>query len=183
MSRFGNFAAVCAAVMGGVASLFAVEQVSPGTGDDAAAITAAIAAAAGEGGDGVVQLAPGIYTLTAQVEVDKQKGLSEAEVAGIKSLAVELGDPQAALSFFLRETNRDIETAKAYAGSLHEVMGNVTVYGDAGTAGNFASGLLNLVPQIKQLGTAVGEGVKTVKTAFKQPAELPNSSENFEDVK
>ena len=71
MNRLKKFTAGCAAVMGGVASLFAVEQVSPGSGDDAAAITAAIAAASGEGGDGVVQLAPGTYTLASTVTIDQ----------------------------------------------------------------------------------------------------------------
>lgn len=111
----------------------------------------------------------------ADVEVGKAKGLSEAEVAGIRALAVELGDPQAALSFFLRETNRDIETAKAYAGSLHEIMGNVTVYGDSNTASSLASNLLTLVPQIKEMGKALGEGVNTVKEAF-------TTSGEFEEV-
>lgn len=116
----------------------------------------------------------------AQVEVDKQKGLSEAEVAGILQLANELGDPQAAVQFFMKDVTKDIKVAEAYAGSLREVMGNVTVYGDTGTASNMASNLLALIPQMKQLGKAVGEGISTAKTAFNQPAELENKSEDFE---
>lgn len=120
----------------------------------------------------------------AQVEVDKQKGLSEAEVAGILQLANELGDPQAAVQFFMKDVTKDIKVAEAYAGSLREVMGNVTVYGDTGTASSMASNLLSLVPQMKQLGQAVGEGVSIAKAAFKQPAALPNNEgEEFEDVK
>ena len=53
MTKFVRFAAACVAVSSAF-SANAVEQVVPGTGDDAAAINAAIARAAGEGGDGVV---------------------------------------------------------------------------------------------------------------------------------
>ena len=69
MNRLGQFAAACAAVLCAFGAN-AVEQVAPGTGDDAAAINAAIATAAGEGGDGVVQLADGTYNLTAPVVLD-----------------------------------------------------------------------------------------------------------------
>ena len=119
----------------------------------------------------------------AQVEVDKQKGLSEAEVAGILQLANELGDPQAAVQFFMKDVTKDIQVAQAYAGSLREVMGNVTVYGDTNTASSMASNLLSLVPKMKQLGQAVGEGVSIAKAAINQPAALPeNKEEKFEDV-
>lgn len=66
MTKFVRFAAVCVAVSSAF-SANAVEQVVPGTGDDAAAINAAIARAASEGGDGVVQLADGTYNLTTPV--------------------------------------------------------------------------------------------------------------------
>lgn len=119
----------------------------------------------------------------AQVEVDKQKGLSEAEVAGILQLANELGDPQAAVQFFMKDVTKDIQVAQAYAGSLREVMGNVTVYGDTNTASSMASNLLSLVPKMKELGQAVGEGVSIAKAAINQPAALPeNKEEKFEDV-
>lgn len=120
---------------------------------------------------------------TAQVEVDKQKGLAQAEVAGILQLGEALGDPEAAVQFFMKDVTKDIKVAEAYAGSLREVMGNVTVYGDANTAGNFAANLLSLLPQVKQLGTVVGEGVQTVKAAFNQPAALPETAETFEEAK
>lgn len=122
---------------------------------------------------------------TAQVEVDKQKGLAQAEVAGILQLGEALGDPEAAVQFFMKDVTKDIKVAEAYAGSLREVMGNVTVYGDAQTAGNMATSMLKLIPQLKQMGVAVGEGVKTVKTAFSQPAELPEPKEetDFEETK
>lgn len=100
-------------------------------------------------------------------EVNKAKGISEAEVAGIVQLSEKLGDPQAAVQFFLRDVNRDIKVAEAYAGSLHEVMGNVTVYGDSNTAGNFASSLLSMIPQIRQVGQTLKEGVKVVKESWK----------------
>ena len=66
MTKFVRFAAACVAVSCSF-SANAVEQVVPGTGDDAAAINAAIARAAGEGGDGIVQLADGTYSLTTPV--------------------------------------------------------------------------------------------------------------------
>lgn len=124
-------------------------------------------------------------------EINRAKGVSEAEVAGILQLASQLGDPQAAVQFFLRETTRDVEVARAYAGSLKQVMGNVTVYGDSETATNVASSLLGLLPQIKQVGHAMGEGIKVVKDAWKgteEPkidapkADAPTNNE-FEAVK
>ena len=54
MGKLVKFAAACAAVLCAFGAN-AVVSVEPGSGDDAAAITVAIAAAAGEGGDGVVQ--------------------------------------------------------------------------------------------------------------------------------
>ena len=80
MNKFSRFAATCAAVGLGFAAN-AVVLVEPGSGDDAAAITAAIAEAAGEGGDGVVQLAPGTYTLASTVTINEPvtvKGLAAA---------------------------------------------------------------------------------------------------------
>ena len=120
---------------------------------------------------------------SAQVEVDKQKGLAQAEVAGILQLGEALGDPEAAVQFFMKDITKDIKVAEAYAGSLREVMGNVTVYGDAQTASNFASNLLSLLPQVKQLGTVVEEGIKTVTDAVKTPKSLTEPSEGFEPVK
>lgn len=120
-----------------------------------------------------------------KTEVEKAEGLSKAEVAGIVQLANDLGDPQAAVQFFMKDVTKDVEVAKAYAGSLREVMGSVTVYGDAATANNFASGLLSLVPQIKQMGQALGETVKTAKDAFKEKTldEPKGESKEFSDPK
>ena len=71
MNKIGRLPAAIAAlfalVCGG--SLSAAELVEPGSGDDAAAIAAAIAAAGS--GDGVVRLAPGTYTLSSQVTIDR----------------------------------------------------------------------------------------------------------------
>lgn len=106
--------------------------------------------------------------LTAEfnAEVTKAEGLSKAEIAGILQLAEKL-DPQAAVSFFRREVDQAIGVAEAQSKVLHDVFGQVTVYGNSETAGSMASNLLNLVPQIKQMGQALGEGVKTVKEAWK----------------
>ena len=66
MGKFSNFAASCAAVSCAF-TVWADYDVNPGNEDDAAAINAAIAAAAADGGDGVVTLADGTYNLTAPV--------------------------------------------------------------------------------------------------------------------
>ena len=122
-------------------------------------------------------------------EVEKAVGLSKAEVAGILQLSEKLGDPQAAIQFFMRDVTRDTEIAKAYAGSLHEIMGNVTVYGDASTASSFANNMLGMLPNIKQIGKALGETVKVAKEAFntkpeeKNPSDISDLGEQqFEDV-
>lgn len=65
-SRSFRFAAICGVV---AASAFAYD-VNPGNADDAAAINAAIAAAAAEGGSGIVTLADGTYNLTMPVVLD-----------------------------------------------------------------------------------------------------------------
>lgn len=105
-----------------------------------------------------------------KAEVEKAKGLSTAEVAGILQLADKLGDPQAAVQYFLREQNTAIGVAEANSKILHEVFGQVTVYGDSNTASNLASNMLNLVPQIKEAGQALSTVVGTVKDAWKTPA-------------
>ena len=105
---------------------------------------------------------------TYNAEVNKAKGLSMAEVAGILQLAEKLGDPQAAVQYFLRDQNTAIGVAEANSKMLHEVFGQVTVYGDAGTASNMASSMLALVPQIKEAGKALGTVVSTVKDAWKE---------------
>lgn len=130
------------------------------------------------------------------VAVEKADGLAKAEVAGILQLSEKLGDPQAAVQFFMKDVTRDTKIAEAYAGSLREVMGNVTVYGDSQTAGNVASSMLNLLPKIKQMGQVLGEGVQTVKSAWngvtpneetpktEQPQDVDSLGEQqFEDVK
>ena len=65
-SRSFRFAAICGVV---AASAFAYD-VNPGNADDAAAINAAIAAAAAEGGSGKVTLAGGTYFLTTPVTLN-----------------------------------------------------------------------------------------------------------------
>lgn len=118
-------------------------------------------------------------------EVNKAKGLSMAEVAGILQLAEKLGDPQAAVQYFLREQNTAIGVAEANSKMLHEVFGQVTVYGDSQTASNMAANMLSLVPQIKEAGKALGTMVSTVKDAWNSKPTLENKEEkdvNFLDV-
>lgn len=112
-------------------------------------------------------------------QVERARGLSMAEVAGFISLAEKLGDPQAAVQFFMKEVTRDIKTAEAYAGSLREIMGNVTVYGGDKTATSFADGLLGLLPKIKEMGTVLGQTIATGKEAI---AEGKNSPDSVDDL-
>ena len=96
-----------------------------------------------------------------------------------KRLAEKLGDPQAAVQFFMRDVTRDIKTAEAYAGSLHEIMGNVTVYGGDKTATSFADGLLGLLPKIKEMGTVLGQTIATGKEAIAEGKSSPDSVDDL----
>ena len=133
----------------------------------------------------------------AQVAVQKAEGLAKAEYAGMNEFIDKLGDPVAAVSYFKREQEMQVGIAEANSKVLHEVFGQVTVYGDAQTAGNMASSLLGVVPQIKQMGKALSEGITTVRDAWKgnlptsesvhkteQPQDVDSLGEHeFEDVK
>lgn len=122
-----------------------------------------------------------------ETEVSKAEGLSKAEVAGILQLSEKLGDPQAAVQFFMKDVTRDTQIAQAYAGSLREIMGNVTVYGDSATAGTFASNILNILPQIRKVGQALGETITVAKDAWNTKTPTPTEvndlgEKEFDDV-
>ena len=68
MTKLVGFSAACAAVL--LAFSASAYDVNPGNADDAAAINAAIAAAAAEGGSGKVTLAGGTYFLTTPVTLN-----------------------------------------------------------------------------------------------------------------
>ena len=127
MGKLVKFAAACAAVLCAFGAN-AVVSVEPGSGDDTAAITAAIAAAAGEGGDGVVQLAPGTYTLTNGIVIGKGitvRGFNAAVTTlksdGSRFTPVTLNHADAVLE---RVTVRD---------GLHDSCGGVRISANGGT--------------------------------------------------
>lgn len=107
----------------------------------------------------------------ADAAVQRAEGLSKAEIAGMRDMVNITKDPQAVLDYFMKDVRKEIGVAEAYSRTLeHTITGQVSIYGNADTASDFASSMLSLVPKVREIGQALGEGVSAVKGAIKAPA-------------
>lgn len=128
--------------------------------------------------------AAGVAEQKATIEVSKAKGEAEKAKAEAERVAG-TSKVEAQMAVAKTEQERQVEVAEANAKVFEHIqLGNVTVYGDSNTAGQFMANMAkNLAPSLEiARNLPIADSLKQIITG-KKPEESPAKGDNFPPVK
>lgn len=116
-------------------------------------------------------------------EEEKKGAIQIAQTTREKEIAIAAATKEQ--ETIVAETNREKEVAEANAKVFEHIqLGNVTVYGDSNTAGQFMANMAkNLAPSLEiARNLPIADSLKQIITG-KKPEESPAKGDNFPPVK